>query len=117
MSIWMYHCPFVPTDPNLNVNTLMSLLSTLSVTILEYCLQIPDKKRKEIKRQCRTEGDRREKLVRWYLDFSPFADFNDLAGELYFYEKTSILEQLKGYVQREPGMSCNACIAGVVGQC
>ena len=107
----MYQCPFVPTDPNLNVKTLMSLLSTVSVDRLKECLQIPDSKRREIQQKSKTEEDK--KLIQWYLDYSPFADFTDLAGELYYLEETSALDQVKRYVQTVPGMSYIVCISSV----
>ena len=111
----MYQCPFVPTDPNLNVKTLMSLLSTVSVNILGYCLEIPFSKRTEIQQKIKTEGDQRQTLVQWYLDYSPIADFTDLAGMLYYLEETSALDQVKRYVQTVPGMSYNiiVCISSV----
>ena len=92
----------------------MFLLSTLSVKRLMYCLQIPDSKREEIQQQCTTEKDQREKILQWYLDCSPFADFTDLAGELFFVEEKSALEQVKKYVQRVSGMRYDVCIASVV---
>ena len=109
----MYQCPFVPTDPNLNVKTLMSLLSTVSVDRLKQCLQIPLSERMEIHQKSKTQGDQRPSLVQWYLDYSPFADFTDLAGRLYYWEETSALDQVKRYVQTVPGMRYNVCISSV----
>ena len=108
----MYQCPFVPTDPNLNVKTLMSLLSTVSVDNLKQCLQIPLSKRMEIQQKIKAEGDQRQTLVQWYLDYCPFADFTELAGRLYYMEETSALDQVKRYVQTVPGMSY-VCISSV----
>ena len=109
----MYQCPFVPTDPNLNAKTLMSLLSTISVDSLGYCLLIPPGKRTEIQEKSKTEGYQRQTLIQWYLDYSPFADFTDLAGMLYSLKETSALDQVKRYVQTVPGMSYNVCISSV----
>ena len=109
----MYQCPFVPTDHYLNVKTLMSLLSTVRVNILKNCLEISLSKRMEIEQKIKAEGDQRQTLVQWYLDCSPFADFTDLAGRLYYYEETSALDQVKRYVQTVPGMSYNVCISSV----
>ena len=109
----MYQCPFVPTDPNLNVKTLMSLLSTVSVDTLKPCLEIPPRKRSEIQQKIKAEGDQRQTLVQWNLDCSPFADFISLAGTLYYMEETSALDQVKRYVQTVPGMSYNVCISSV----
>ena len=88
----------------------MSLLNTVRVSRLEDCLRIPYNNRWKIKQ---TKGDQRPTLVYWYLDCSPFADFTDLAEELYFLEETSVLDQVKRYVQTVPGMSCNVCISSV----
>ena len=109
----MYQCPFVPTDPNLNVKTLMSLLSTLNVDSLKHCLQIPLSKSSEIQQKIKAEGDQKQTLVRRYLDYSPFADFTGLAGMLYYMEETSALDQVKRYVQTVPGMSYIVCISSV----
>ena len=108
----MYQCPFVPTDPNLNVKTMMSLLSTVRVDSLDNCLQIPLRKCSEIQQKSKAEGYQRQTLVQWYLDYSPFADFTDLAGMLYYNEETSALDQVKRYVQTVPGMSY-VCISSV----
>ena len=108
----MYQCPFVPTDPNLNVKTLMSLLSTVSVDTLKPCLLIPFSKSREIQQKIKTEGDQRQTLIQWYLDCSPFADFTDLAGRLYFLKETSALDQVKRYALTVPGMSY-VCISSV----
>ena len=89
----------------------MSLLNTVSA--LEYCLQIPPGKRSEIQQKSKTELDRRQTLIQWYLDCSPFADFTDLAGKLYYLEETSALDQVKRYVQTVPGMSYIVCISSV----
>ena len=109
----MYQCPFVPTDPNLNVKTLMSLLSTVRGNNLDECLLIPLSKRREIQQRSKTEGYQRQTLVQWYLDYSPIADFTDLAGMLYSLKETSALDQVKRYVQTVPGMSYNVCISSV----
>ena len=109
----MYQCPFVPTDPNLNVKTLMSLLSTVSVDSLKLCLLIPPSKSMEIQQKIKAEGDQRQTLIQWYLDCSPIADFTGLAGMLYYWEETSALDQVKRYVQTVPGMSYNVCISSV----
>ena len=109
----MYQCPFVPTDHYLNVKTLMILLSTVSVNRLKHCLQIPLSRRDEIQQMIKAEGDQRQTLIQWYLDYSPFADFTVLAGELYYWKETSALDQVKRYVQTVPGMSYNVCISSV----
>ena len=109
----MYQCPFVPTDPNLNVKTLMSLLSTVRVDSLGYCLEIPLSKSREIEQKIKAEGDQRQTLIQWYLDCSPIADFIGLAGMLYYWEETSALDQVKRYVQTVPGMSYIVCISSV----
>ena len=80
---------------------------------LEACLQIPPSKRSEIQQRSKTEGYQRQTLVQWYLDCSPFADFTDLAGELYSMKETSALDQVKRYVQTVPGMSYIVCISSV----
>ena len=80
---------------------------------LKPCLLIPHSKSMEIEQKSKAEGDQRQTLVQWYLDYSPFADFIGLAGRLYFLKETSALDQVKRYVQTVPGMSYNDCISSV----
>lgn len=112
-SCHVYHYQFVSTDPNLNVETLMPLLSSLSVDRLGDCLLILDSKSAEIEEKSSTEEERRRELINYFLRYSADADFADLSNDLHLWEKTSALEKVKPYVQRVPGMSYIVSTFGV----
>jgi hypothetical protein len=72
---------------------------------LEYLLQVPGTRRRDLKPRRGSEEERREKAVRYFLQTSPYVSWKWLAGRLLYFKETKALEKMKGYVRIRPGMS------------
>lgn len=71
--------------------------------MVELCLCTPDDVDQMIWEQSTNEEDRRNQLIEYWLEISPYASWQWLSGRLNWKEQTSALKASLKYVQRAPG--------------
>ena len=103
-SLEKYINPFFLTDSSLTHLDVTSVLNTVVVDGMEYCLRVPPNMRNTIKEQSLSDEERRDQLVDYWLRTSPYASWQWLSGWIHRYEEKSALSDIKRYVQRAPGM-------------
>ncbi len=66
-------------------------------------LRVPDSICKEIREKTSTSAGYRERVIEYAIQYSPFATWGDLAGELYYEECREALAAARRFIKRTPG--------------
>ena len=74
---------------------------------LEGCLHVSVSVQKKLRQQCDNDEERRNELISWWLQSSPYAldSWKWLSGQLLHYGDESALATAKRYVHQTPGMN------------
>ena len=102
----MFVCPLIPlTDSSLVHSDLAAVMETVRVKWLESCLRVPHSVRDKLRQQCDNDEERRNELISWWLQSSPYAldSWKWLSGQLLGWEKENALAAAKRYVHQTPG--------------
>ena len=96
--------------------------------VLEVCLSVPVSVRGKLRQQCDVDKERRNELISWWLQYSPYAldSWKWLSGKLLWLGEESALVAAKRYIHQTPGMSvvnyrhtthtqCQCCVIMVKG--
>ena len=70
---------------------------------LEKILQIPGRKKEEMKKQYSRDVDYRKELAQYYIGSSSYSSWNHLAGVLLYYEEYRALQKVKGRINPDKG--------------
>ena len=104
--------PLISTDPTLSLENISTVTATLPIEEVNYLsgselggivLGVPGSKCREIHRQSSTDAEEREALIRYYLNYSPYASWSHLAGKLYQRQHLEALSAAKKFIKTEPG--------------
>ena len=100
------------TDPTLTLENISTVTATVPLEDDELgkrVLFVPDGEREEICRQSSTAAEERERLIRYYLNYSPYASWGHLAGKLYYGQHHDALSAARRFIKTEPGeFVCNS---------
>ena len=98
---------YSPPDPSLTCQSVSAALQTVKdgydsggINLLEYILDIPHSKRREIREESTGAHQYREKIVHYYIKTNPNASWDGLAGKLLCDEKNEALENVKRNIIR-----------------
>ena len=69
----------------------------------QWVLGVPESKRDEIHQQSPIAAEERERLIRYYLNYSPYASWSHLAGKLYYRQHHDALSAARRFIKTEPG--------------
>ena len=110
VAITMVHVyPFLPlSDSSLTHSNLAAVLETVEVEwLLGCCLRVPDSLQGELQQQCVNDKERRNELISWWLQYSPYAldSWKWLSCSLLYNGEESALAAAKRYIHQTPGMS------------
>ena len=108
---------FIPfTDSSLTHSNLAAVLETVEVGRLEVCLNVPLSVREKLEQQCDNDEERRNELISWWLQSSPYAldSWKWLSGQLLYLKKENALATAKRYVHHTPGMSACGLVLGLI---
>ena len=70
---------------------------------LEDCLLVPSSKQDEIREKTSTSAEYREGLINYFIQYSPYATWSGLSGELYYNECPEAVAAAKRFIKRTPG--------------
>ena len=90
-----------PSDTTLTCSNVLAALSTVEEKRLGSVLEVPPTKRRELKEH--SEDDYRKRLITHYLQSSPCASWEDIGGQLLYWEEASALDAVKQFLQPEEG--------------
>ena len=71
--------------------------------LADAILVVPDSMLDEIRGKMSTSTDFREGVIKYYIQYSPYATWADLAGRLYYEECGEALAAARRFIKRTPG--------------
>ena len=99
------------TDPTLTLENISTVTATVPLKgdkLGGSVLLVPRSKYEKIRRQSSTAAEERERLICYYLNYSPYANWGDLAGRLYRGQHHDALSAARRFIKTEPGeFVCN----------
>ena len=102
-----------PSDASLTLPKVLAAVRTVDVGKLgTYVLEVPDTKRDEVEQQSASVEERREGLVKYYLDTFPYASWVDLGRRLLRWGEEAAMEDVKVHIkptEGEYGVTIDMC--------
>ena len=101
-----------PSDASLTLPKVLAAVRTVDVGRLEIVLQVPLPKKDEVEQQSASFEERKVGLVKYYVDASPNASWEDLGRRLLSWEEEAAMEEVKVHIkptQGEYGVSIDMC--------
>ena len=93
-----------PSDASLTLPNVLAAVRTVNVGRLgRYILEVPDAKQHEVKQQSAGVEERREGLVKYYMDTFPYASWEHLGGRLLNFRQEAALEEVKVHIKPTEG--------------
>ena len=84
-------------------DNISKVVATLGEDELEDVLYMPMNTRKEFQQQSSTTADYRQRLIDYFINYSPCASWSDLASRLYLYGTPSSVEAARAFITQTPG--------------
>ena len=69
----------------------------------DYILHVPVSIQNEIRKKTSSSAEYRERVIEYYHQYSPYANWGDLAGWLYYRECPEALAAARRFIKRTPG--------------
>ena len=66
-------------------------------------LSMSDSKRKEFQQQSSTTADYRQRLIDYFIKYSHWASWSDLASRLYYHDQPAAVEAARAFITQTPG--------------
>ena len=111
---------FLPADPSLthkNVSTVTATVKLKNHELGMRILDVPFSKRDEIHQLSSTTYQERERLICYFINYSEYASWSDLAGRLYYREHHEALSAVKRFIKRTIGKCKCECVCVCVCVC
>ena len=106
---------YFPSDASLTLPKVLAAVRTVrDVERLANVLEVPDTKRAEVEQQSASAEERREGLVKYYMDTHPYASWEGLGGELLSRGEEAAMEEVKVHIkptEGEYGVQCAILVA------
>ena len=103
-----------PSDASLTLPKVLAAVRTVDVGILEGVLRVPLTERYEVEQQSASAEERREGLVKYYMDTHPNASWEGLGGGLLYVKEEAAMEEVKVHIkptEGEYGVQCAILVA------
>jgi hypothetical protein len=93
----------ISLEPTLTSDNISKVVTTVGEDKLGYVLSVPLSKRVEFRRQSSTTADYRQRLIDYFIKYSPWAGWSDLASRLYYHEQPAAVEAARAFITQTPG--------------
>jgi hypothetical protein len=84
-------------------DNISKVVATVGEDELGFVLDVPRSKREEFRQQSSTTADYRQRLIDYFIKYSPWAGWSDLASRLYRYEQPAAVEAARAFITQTPG--------------
>ena len=104
-----------PSDASLTLSKVLAAVRTVRVWRLEGVLEVPGTKCDEVEQRSASDEERREGLVKYYVDASPYASWEHMGGALLHWGEDAAMEKVKVHIkptEGEYGVSIDMCLHG-----
>ena len=106
---------YFPSDASLTLPKVLAAVRTVGVKRLGLdVLEVPRTKRDEVEQQSASVEERREGLVKYYMDTHPNASWEWLGGRLLLWGEEAAMEEVKVHIkptEGEYGVQCAILVA------
>ena len=92
-----------PSDASLTLPKVLAAVRTVSVVRLGGVLRVPRTKQDEVQQQSASDEERREGLVKYYMDTHPNASWEHLGGKLLYWGENAAMEEVKVHIKSTEG--------------
>ena len=94
-----------PSDASLTLPKVLAAVRTVRDvgTLGMYVLEVPATKRGEVRQQSASDEERREGLVKYYVDTHPNASWEHLGGKLLRRGEDAAMEEVKVHIKSTEG--------------
>ena len=79
------------------------VIATVKDDRLGDCVRVPSSKQNKIREKTSTSAEYREGLINYFIQYSPYATWSDLSGELYFREYPEAVAAARRFIKRTSG--------------
>ena len=84
-------------------DNISKVVATVGEDKLGDVLNVPQSKREEFRQQSSTTADYRQRLIEYFIKYSPWMDWSDLTSRLYRYEQPAAMEAARAFIIQTPG--------------
>ena len=84
-------------------NNISKVVATGGENKLEAVLDVPGSKREEFQQQSSTIADYRQRLIEYFVKYSPWASWSDLGSSLYYKEQPAAVEAARAFITQTTG--------------
>ena len=86
-------------------DNISEVVATVGDDKLGGVLYMAESKREEFKQRSSTTAEYRERLIEYFIKYSPWASWSDLAGRLYLYDQPEAVAAARTFITQTPGKS------------
>ena len=84
-------------------DNISKVVATVGEDKLGDVLNVPQSKREEFRQQSSTTADYRQRLINYFIKYSPRMDWRELISDLYYYEQPAAVEAARAFITQTPG--------------
>ena len=84
-------------------DNISKVVATVGEDELGDVLNVPWSKSSKFRRQSSTTADYRQRLINYFIKYSPWAGWSDLASELYHHDQPAAVEAARAFITQTPG--------------
>ena len=84
-------------------DNISKVVATVGEDDLGAVLNVPGSKREEFRQQSSTTADYRQRLIEYFIKYSQWASWSDLASWLYHYDQPAAVEAARAFITQTPG--------------
>ena len=81
------------------------VVATVGEDELGDVLGVAESKREEFKQCSSTTAEYRERLIEYFIKYSPWASWSDLASRLYLFDQPEAVAAARTFITQTPGKS------------
>ena len=86
-------------------DNISEVVATVGDDKLGEVLYVAGSKREEFRQHSSTPAEYRERLMEYFIKYSPWASWSDLAGRLYLCDKPEAVAAARTFITQTPGKS------------
>ena len=84
-------------------DNISKVVATVGEDELGDVLVVPQSKRKEFRQQSSTTADYRQRLISYFIKYSHWVGWSDLASWLYYHGQPAAVEAARAFITQTPG--------------
>ena len=84
-------------------DNISKVVATVGENELGAVLNVAMSKMEEFRQQSSTTADYRQRLINYFIKYSPWASWSELAGWLYLYDQPKAVGEARAFITQTPG--------------